>query len=270
MVLHTWFTTKQKKHTRFPSAPFKSWNKVYGKGLFALCSLCLLVVMGRQEAAAQLVPDPIQKSFNANFAGATNIHWLKWDNKSFEANFKLRQDVYMATFDAAGKILEKGIDVDSADIPSLASNELLTMIEDGDLLRNIFKVTRGPNDTVYYVDRWVEKAGEHQNSVRYVFDRTGKMKDEKIPMPDEADDDLNEQETQQPQDKHEEEAKDHDDRVEHHTQEAETHLQTVGDDDDKPEDNKEDEPDAEELDANVSLDDDAPTTTSANPSKPNK
>lgn len=236
---------------------------------FYLYALCLCVYLsGGVHATAQHAPAAVQKSFDASFPGARSVSWLRWDQKSHEAHFNFKNEDWVANFDETGKVLEKGFAVDTSEIPATASHDLLTMIEDDALLKNIYKLPRAANDTIYYVDRWTEKekSGEH-NYVRFVFDKMGKLKEERVPLPDEADNDLSDAEHQQPQDKKEEEDKDHDDRVDHHTQEAEAHLQQQGDDDKDP--TKDDDDDDDTADLDPQDDDDAPATAGAAPKKPN-
>jgi len=81
-------------------------------------SLFILVVMAISLiACAQTPPQPVTKSFNSKFPGATNIKWDQEEENEWEAGFKMNGSKMTASFDNAGKWLETESKLKKSDLP---------------------------------------------------------------------------------------------------------------------------------------------------------
>lgn len=82
----------------------------------------LLLIGGLSGASAQKinvsqVPDPVQRSFKANYASGTDIDWKKEGNQ-FKASFDLGNEDHEARYTATGKLVSHCQDIPDAQLPA--------------------------------------------------------------------------------------------------------------------------------------------------------
>lgn len=109
------------------------------------------------------VPTAVQTSFKTEFPNASNVEWRMKD-ATYKAKFKMNDMDHMASFDAAGKLMSKGMKIKESELPSAVASAVKGSYADR-AIDEVYSVDK--SGTMHYL---VKLKGTPETKVLYTAD----------------------------------------------------------------------------------------------------
>jgi hypothetical protein len=103
-----------------------------------------------QKISADKVSAAVSKAFNEKFPKATDVSWEMENKSEYEADFKLNNEKFSASFDLNGKWLETEIEIEVAKLPQVVSQSLVKTYP-GFTIKEAEKIETADKGTIYEV-----------------------------------------------------------------------------------------------------------------------
>jgi putative PepSY-like beta-lactamase-inhibitor len=116
-----------------------------------------------QDLKESDVPTPVKTSFKTAFPNAKDIDWKMKEGK-YKVDFEINGTDNMASFDADGKLISKGMKIRTSELPSAVASAVKAAYADRDI-KNVYRVDK--NGTVAYL---VKLDGDPDTKILYSAD----------------------------------------------------------------------------------------------------
>lgn len=139
------------------------------KVLFAIAlSTCLVLSASAQDKSQEKLketdlPTAVKTSFKTTFPNAKDVDWKMKEGK-YKVDFELNGLDHLASFDADGKLIARGMKIRQSELPSAVSTAVKSTYADREI-DNVYRVDK--NGTAYYL---VKLDGNPETKVLYTTD----------------------------------------------------------------------------------------------------